>query len=337
MDKTTGLGQTVSERRADGGEMSLEDACIASAERMRDAVRMRTELGQIKVSDGRILLSDEDIAGVDDVAWGIFAKLLQIPLPYLKRLGSKMRALNVNYWLEQYHDKEAVVTYRNGELIEISDGIEIEKGDILDILYGAMPDGTIFNAIAQTNSVIWDVIDWSRSYGGDEKFVPGMRVVVKEGLNAPEVVPIFMSFDSCGIIECAETFEPINIKSLGYNDILHVVGERISDCINFSDGLFAAYGKVKDVDIPNARRRIRHYCEEHNLPKRVQAYALGTFDDAGLSNCNYGNIIGLFSTLGFIDEVKQSSARKLQRLAGHIVTKAMSEDRCEKCDALTLE
>lgn len=339
-DKLTGLGMTIKEHRAQNGEVTIADACQRAAERFRGAKREKVELGQLNVTGSELVMgeSGEVIAEMDDYAWGLFCKLLNIPQPYLNRLGSKMRAMNVNYWLTSYHDKEVVLVHRDGELLDIKEGIVIEQSDVLDILNRAVPGGIILRASNPTNAVMWDIVDTRRRYEGDGGWwVPGMRVVVKEGLNAPDISPIFVSEDSCGTIECAECFDKLNIKSLGYSDILHVIAERVTDCVNCADGLFRTYRDIEGEAVPNTRRRVTHYCNEHGIPERVGKYAVAACDDAGLVNGDFGDIIAVFSNLGFADEVKPSSERKLQKLAGHIVTKAHSEDRCDKCDALSVE
>ena len=116
-----------------------------------------------------------------------------------------------------------------------------------------------------------------------------------------------------------------------------MVNERICDCVNARDHLFGMYEKMSREIVPNTRRRVALYCREHNVPDRVKSYALNQFDDLGLSTGSFGDIIALFGTLGFVDEVKQSSERKLQKLAGHIVTKSAGEDRCQACDSLAVE
>ena len=339
-DRITGLGATLKEFRLQSGEVTIADACRRASERLKGAERRRVELGQLKVQDASLVdTSDGDVVcQMDEFSWGLFAKLLNIPLPYLLRLGAKMRALNANYWLGLHHDKEIEIVFRDGELLEVKDGMEVEKGDILDLLNHIVPGGSILRASSGTNSVIWDVIDERRKYSGrDAVWVPGMRVVVRDGLNAPEINPMFVSTSSCGSIECAEYFEKLNIKSLGYNDILHVVGERMSDCVNCADSLFNSYKRIESEEVPNTRRRIALYCRENAVPDRVRKYAVSAYDESGLVRGDFGAIISVFSTLGFSEEVKPASERKLQKLAGHIVTKAHSEERCDKCDALSVE
>lgn len=339
-DRVTGLGQTLKEHRLQNGEVTIADACKRASERLKGAERGKYELGELKIESSSLMVSDsgEVLAEMDEFSWGLFAKLLNIPLPYLLRLGSAMRALNVNYWLQSCHDKEVELVLRDGELLDIKEGMEIEQGDVLDILNRAVPGGIIIRASNPTNAVMWDVLDTRRRYEASfGSWVPGMRVVVKEGLNAPDVAPIFVNEESCGTIECADYFDKLNIKSLSYNDILHVIAERVTDCVNCSDSLFGAYRGIEREDVPNARRRVALYCREHNIPDRVRKYAVSAYDESGLARGEFGDIISVFSTLGFSEEVKPASERKLQKLAGHIVTKAHGEDRCEKCDALSVE
>lgn len=338
MDKTTSLGMTFKEYRIQNGEVSVDDACRRASERMRGAKRMNVELGSVRVSDNVLSVDGEVVANMDDFAWSLFAGLLNIPTPYLMRLGNAMRAANVEYWLDAYGDKQASIVCKDMELLELVDGVEISQSDILDILNNVLPDGVMLRAFSQTNSVVWDVVDVRKVHVGRyDTYFHGMRVVVKKGLNAPEVSPIFVSENSCGTIECADCFDKLNIKSMTYGDILRLVSERMVDCLMCADGLFEAFRKVESEDVPYPKRRVALYCREHGISGRVKSYAVSKLDEARLRSATYGNIIGLFSTIGFSPEVKQSSERKFQKLAGHIITKARTESRCSACDSLEVE
>lgn len=338
MDKTTNLGMTIKEYRVQNGEVSIDDACRRASERMRGAKKEIVELGSLSVDGGSLSVDGKVVANMDDFAWTMFAKLLDIPTPYLMRLGTGMREANVGYWLDVYRDKEVSIVYRDMELVDMSDGVEVQESDVLDILNARVPGGIILRAFSQTNSVVWDVVDLRKVYAGSyDTYFPGMRVVVKKGLNAPEVSPIFVSENSCGTIECADYFDKLNIKSMSYGDILRLVSERVIDCTCCMDGLFEAFKKVEGEEVRNPRRRVALYCREHGIPSRIRSYCLERLDGARLRSTTYSNIIALFSTIGFVDEVKQSSERKLQKLAGHIITKAKTESRCSACDSLEVE
>lgn len=323
------------EFRIQNGEVTLADACREASSRFDGATRQTVMLGDLATDEKRLAIYGEAVASLDDYAWQLLAKLLGIPVPYMCRMGSGMRSVNVNYWLSAYSDKEATLIYRSGSLLDAIDGVEISAADMLDAAYSAVPDGIVLRAWSQTNSTIWDIVDIGRHYeSARDVYYPGMRVVLKKGLNAPEIVPILVADSSCGTIECADRFEPLNIKSMGYGDIMRMVSERVRAVMSSHDALFGAMGDIEGVDVPSPRRRIALYCREHAVPGRVTDKAISIFDDTGLDSASYGDIIGLFSTLGFLDGVKRASDRKMQRLAGHIVTRALSEKRCAVCDSL---
>ena len=314
----------------------MSQACKEAAARMMGSVRRTIELGCMAVDEKTLI--DEDgspIVVLDDCAWQILAKLLGIPVPYMNKLGLGMRVINVNYWLNVFGDKEVLLVYRDNELLDIIDGVEISISDMLDIIYSVLPDGEVFRVWNQTNATVFDVVDFNRHYDSSrDVYFPGMRVVLKNGLNAPELSPIFVADSSCGTIECADRFEPLNIKSMGYGDIIRMVRERAVAVMGSHDRLFDCMREMEREEVPNPRRRISLYCSEHAVPRRISDKALAVFDDSGLSSMVYGDIIGLFSTLGFADGVRRSGDTRMQRLAGHIITKALGEKRCPTCDAL---
>lgn len=332
------MGMSLDEWRVQHGTVTLSDACREEALRYKGSESKRAELGSISFENSVMFVGFDAFADMDDYAWTLFAKLLDIPIPYLLRLSSRMRASNVEYWLGVNSDKEVCMVVKDMELVELRDGMEISKGDVLDMLLSEMPMGEVMSAFSQSNAVVWDVIDTSRSYESETGvFIPGMRVVVKDGLNAPDISPIFVCKETCSVFECADILPKINIKSLGYSDILHVISNRISDCSKIAGQIFNMYRKVESIDVPEPKRRVALYCKEHGVSDRVRSYAISTFDESGLSEATLGDIIALFGGLGHLNEVKQASARRLQKLCGHIVTHAAGESRCGVCDSLAVD
>lgn len=328
---------TLDEYRVQHGAVTLAEVCRRESERYRGATRISTDMGSVSVSEQALMVDGEECAALDDYSWQMVAKLLDIPIAYMMRMGARMRAGNANYWLSVLRDKDIEFVVKDGELIEMHEGMEIAAGDVLDILSAEMPTGEVVNAFQQSNATVWDIVNPSQLYESEcGLFIPGMRVVLKSGLNAPEISPIFMDEGTCAVMECDEFFGKLNIKSLSYNDILHVIGSRVHDCVAYSDSVFRLYRGVECQEVKDAKRRVAQYCREHGVPGRVASYAVSEVESAGLSSSTLGDIIMLFGSLGYRDEVKQSSARKMQRLAGHIVTGSSSESRCTKCDALEI-
>jgi hypothetical protein len=249
-----------------------------------------------------------------------------------------MRNENISYWIERYQDKSIDIKTKDGPLIEMKDDIRIEMADVISILNDICPLGYIFNVINQTNSTSMDIIRMDSGTEVDEVgYLGGIRVNIRHGLVAPDISTIIMNESSCAIIDCAPYLDKLTIKGLTYDDILRVIRERLQNCFDSVPSLISSFASIADDSIPNAHHRISLYCREHGLPERVRSYALSTFDDTGLETATYGDIINLFGVLGYIDEIKESSSRKLQRLAGYIVIKTSGEQRCHNCDSVIIE
>lgn len=337
-DLLTGLGITIDESRSIHGHVSLSSLASQAKERERNSEFVECQIGQVKVNDAGLVVAGEPKCPMDDMAYEVLGKLFDIPLQYLLKLGRSMKNANIMYWIERMSDKDAVFVFRDGGLVDVKVDARIEVADVLGVLDDGIPGGVVMGSSQQPNATMLDIYMPHASYEHSGRdFLGGVRAVVKRGLKAPEIAPIFVDADSCGIIECAENVERVSIKNLGYGDIMRVVEEQVVGSVASLDGLFESYCSIANKMVDNPRRRIALYCREHAVPDRVCSYAMGAYAGSGARSACYGDIISLFSVMGFVDEVKQQSERKMQRLAGHIVTKARSEHRCGKCDSIVLE
>ena len=319
------------------GSMELARVCMAESERYKGARFFETEMGDIAIDSGSMYIGGEELCSMDEYGWQLFAKLLDIPTPYMSRMGGDLRTANVMGWLRRFADKSVSGAVKDGYLIELNAGLEISKGDVLEILLREMPLGEVLSAFSQSNSTILDIANPVQIYEGEDGFfVPGVRVVLKSGLNAPEFSPILVEESTSAVIEFGEYFCKLNIKSLSYNDILNVIASRVRECVKCADDIFHIYRGAECGSIKDVRRRVSWLCRENGLPPRVESYAVGRIDELGLCDATNGDIIALFGLLGYINEVKQSSARKSQRIAGHIAMRYGAEHRCSKCDALEI-
>lgn len=336
-DRITGLGQTVEEYRVMNGDVTLGDVYAQVRASVEGSTSIRARLSELDVDGGALWHGTTRVAELDDKAYEILAKFFGIPVPYMMKLNNATRKANLDYWLEYYSDKEVEVVKRGVELVDFREGEKIQMVDVLEIANAVFPGAMVFKVAHQTNSTMIDVYREDLAYEalGDVYF-GGLRLVVKSGLAAPEVSPIFLNSSSCGVIECSTYLEPLSIKGLAYKDIMRAVRGAMENCAEALDHLFGVYASICGEDVPEPHRRIALYCREHSVPERVKAYALKEYDESGLQKATFGDIICLFSVMGYIDEIKQASERKMQRLAGYIIVKAKGEKRCSHCDSMLI-
>lgn len=336
----TNLGQTLDEYQNMNGDILLSDLYYRAMKRYDGSRTDTVALGDLHIYENRMTCESTQVqVHLDDVAYEKMCSLLGIPYAYLMRLGTEMRKINIEYWFNQNADKEVEMTTKGDVLVELHAGAEIKVVDVLASLDAVIDGAKVFKVSHQKNSTLVDVYDENLvGYSvGDNTFLGGLRVDIKAGLKAPVISPIFIDVDSCGIVECSNFLEPLNIKSLSYGDILNVIDERLDNCFGALPRLFESMKAIWDEEVPSPRRRIALYCREHAVPDRVRAYALDKFDDSGFESATFGDIICLFGVMGYIDEVKLSSELRMQRLAGYIVMKAHNERRCSSCDATLVE
>lgn len=336
-DRITGLGQTLDEFQMMNGETTLGDVYAQVKKSLEGAKVERTRLNRVEVDTSGLWVGNTKVANLDDKGFEIIAKFFGIPVPYMMKLNRETRKANVDFWIDYYSDKEVEIVYRDNELMDMREGIKIEMVDVLEIVNVVFPDACIFKVTQQTNSTILDVYrDDLQFHTEYDTYLGGIRLVVKNGLAAPDISPMFLNVNSCAIIECSTYLEPLCIKNLSYVDILRVIRERVENCADALPSLFATYTGIASEKVTEPHRRIALYCREHNVPERVKAYALKEFDESGLQTATFEDIICLFSVLGYVDEVKQASEKKMQQLAGYIIVKAKGEKRCSHCDSMLI-
>lgn len=334
----TGLGQTLDQYTIINGDVRLADLFHQLVEKEEGAKRVKAHLGEMAIENGGIVKSGDKLCELDNAGYEMIGKMLCIPTPYLLKLSAELKKANIEFWFSQYGEKEVEITIKDGLLIDLVENMRIEMTDVLRIANAVMPDAHVFNVVQQTNATQIDVYTDSEVFETErDTYLRGMRIIVKDRLAAPEISPIFINTSSCGIVEMSSYLEKLIIKNLTYHDILRTIMERMRNCSDAAAPLFAIFRDIAGDEVHDPRRRIQHYCKEHNVPERVAAYAAKAYDDSGFSGASIEDLVCLFSTLGFVDEVKQSSVRKLSQLAGHIIVCSRGEKRCAACDAMLIE
>ena len=316
------------------GSMKLGEVCKKAADEREGSETIAAQMEDVSVEGGLSVYGDR-IAEMDDAAWRMFSRLLDIPTPYFMRLERPMREANAGYWLKKFFDKDITMVVKDGKLISLSAGMEIDMLDVLDSVYTSFPGSIVLDVEQSVSSTVLDIIS-PEAFGSvhGESWRGGVRLAVKPGLRAPDIHPLLVGESTSCIVEFAELFEPLSIKSMSYRDIIRMVSERAGDCISSLDSMIRTFGIIDSEDVPEPRRRIVHLCREHGVSDRLKSKVMGEFDDHWLSGAESGDIIMLFGTLGLVGGVGRAGGVRLQRVAGHMISSAHSEHRCSKCDSL---
>lgn len=358
-DRYTALGKTIDEYVREGGkEIITVREAYERAKKAVEAVTHEELLGsemRVKNDDvyavSKNAMAEEEMEVVGHImCFDKMGAMLQIPVPYLNRLGADMRADNINYWLRKLGDKKFKLGIREstGDIPNVVDFAEAKRQsiDFTDCLQIILEQVGEKARIVRTDSSLGhtqiDIIIPDRRYDVGEVYTAGIRFVHKRKFQAPEVSPIFMNEASCGIIECDGYLDPISIRDLSYDDILRVIGEKVENAVDALEGLAYTMREVYGEEIPMMRKRIMHMCAEHGLPARVRATSLTCFDEYRLKmpddqTGTTGELIDLITSSCFIAEIKMNSVRRLQRLAGYVVVKSHHEQRCRNCDAILID
>lgn len=335
-DRLTGLGQTIDSYESVNGSLTLRDAYKKVCDAFDGCFSTVCQMGDLEIGDDcSLICNGESVALLDNAGYSLICKALKMPTPYILRLPKSLKKTNIEYWLSLNEEKDVSIKSKGGDLIEFRCDVEIELMDILEIAYAEMPNAKVFRTLAQTNAVVFDVYDEGVSFDTDfDTYFGGLRLVCKKGLNAPEISPILINANSCGIIDFADAVEKLNIKNLSYSDILVLIDGAVKSCVNALPGLFSRFASLRNEVIENPHRRIALYCRENNLPDRVRSFAIQSYDENEFVGGSYELVIGMFSVLGYEDTIKENSSRKAQRLAGKIAFGEQSGIRCASCDSI---
>jgi hypothetical protein len=335
-DKVTGYGCTLDELEMSQGQLkSLTELRESMEAAVGGAKSIETLFDMLKIENSRLMVDGEQICKLDDEGWSKFAKVLKIPTAYLLRLDAELKSANVTYWFEQMPDKEVTLIYKDNMLLDVSAGKEVSKLDIVRSLDSTLDDWDVFQITNQTNSMTIDIVDSVNVYDTErDTYFGGLRVVLPHTFLAPDVSPIFLNVNSCAILECDDGIEKMNISGLMASEIVDEMAVRVQADVDSLPQRFRKFEDNAAGKVENPRHRISLYCREHHLPDRVRAYALSAFDDSGLSDVTFEDVIDLFSSLSYADGVKGASARKLQILAGYVMANAKAETRCHTCESL---
>lgn len=334
-DRVTGLGQTLDEFLEVHDVGTMADFYRLYQKEQEGLYSDTCVFEDLEVSHGSVEMCGSELCTLDDYGYELLSKGLNIPTAYMRRLDQRMRDMNVQFWLNADKESQATVKVRDGLLVDFSVGARLDIGDVFAILAGQCGNCLVWSITEQTNATLVDLVSEGERYElGNDVFNGGIRIVIPHSLRAPDIAPILFNVNSCAVIEMGCMVEPLNIKGMVYSQVLEAIEERVHEALMAVGVYFSRLEDAYDKPVPAPRRRISLYCREHNIPDRVKAYALAAFDDSGKQTATYLDLVDLFSAICHMDEVKDMSARRLQRLAGHIAITGIAEARCERCDAM---
>ena len=357
-DKYTNLGKTLSDliNENTGGIVKLSDAYKKAYAQYSSIKRIETTTNKLEVKNDEFYV-DGEFVGYNNCLDKVGA-LLKIPVPYLERLGIDFRCENINYWLKKLGDHKVILCVRN--LSDYADGTgkpsdyvvdfraqdkdKIELVDCLKELLEVLGGNSfIMNTDDSLGYTQIDILIPGKRYQiHDTWYNGGIRFVLKKKFQAPEVSPILFNEDSCAIIEFNNYLSALSIRDLAYDDIMRVINEKIDNAYESLDGLAYTFTEVSYDEIRMMRKRIIHVCEEHGLPTRIKYATVTCFDEYRVysdfaEEGTVDELASLLSSACFISEIKSSSVRKLQMLAGYVILKAHHESRCKNCDAILID
>lgn len=355
-DTYTGLGKTLEEYvNGAGNELTtLLSAYQKTVANSNEITKQEFKMGEIYVKNDDLFLKEDDVLIGHINCFDKISSLLKIPNPYLMRLSIDMRAININYWFDSLKDSVVSVWTRSFDhdvkpwVVNFIDAskMRIELEDCLrELVEHAGGNSYIFNTDSSLGYTQIDILIPEKRYNiNGIYFNGGIRFIHKKKLQAPEIVPIFLNENSCGIAECDGYLDALSIRELSYDQILSAIGNKIDNAVDSLDGLAYVMRDVANDEIPMMRKRAIHMCDEHGVPGRVKYTVVNCFDEYRAYDDKYADgfgtnmeLISLFTSSCFISEIKMNSVRKLQKLSGYVFVKARREHRCNKCDAILLD
>ncbi|AEQ21080.1 conserved hypothetical protein [Rhodococcus phage E3] len=287
---------------------------------------------------------------LDQLAEHALGKHLGVATNYLERCPGDLKASNLNYWLRQHAEKQAVLTLTStGDLVDVY-GPEkrvVPLPRVADIIVSRFrPNDEIKTLHRDDKRFHIDVMveasvevaghgtDWRPEVGDITH--GGVRIVIPSDLgNAKPSVEPYLHRLVCsnGWSQMSDSNQ-ILLKGMTVTDILDELDVRIRETVEDLPGVLGGYASLDQIPLPgNMLQTIRTLGQEHNLSPRVITKVMDAA--LGLGDEHAPTMYDL--TQAFTQVANSSVAYgtqiALQRLGGHILeeSNAQLSSRCGTC------
>jgi hypothetical protein len=340
-DEITGLGYTTDMKSLDNIGTLLK-----VMEKVEKGNKVFTStLGDLKAEGGYVSQNGADVFPIDARAKRELGSFLNIPVPYITRIGESLVEQNIGWHFTTMPNVEAEFTLSEGELVDVRtrDALSLREIEVVRTLNTTLDPATVIADISRgLNATIIDLINPEVTVHpalrvGDVTY-GGLRLVLPHSNNAPSVGTYLHRLVCTNGMVHIRPGDAMNIKGLTHDDILHELANKVDEVYNNLPDLMLAYASLDGKKVADPERMVRVYALEHGISARFIDEAVAKVQEFAIIQPDHEwtlyDVVQLFTSLAHLDTVKGNTRNKLQALGGHLIAAAADERRCGSCQHL---
>jgi hypothetical protein len=306
-----------------------------------------TGLAGVRIADDGIHIDDE-VFSLDESTTRSLGSLLDISYNYLKKCPSELLASNVNYWLREKSEAEALVHVINGAPRLLKSNTKFIPVKSVVEMIGRLfePNDEVVELTTTDQLVHVDVISNEQRIevpGRDMPLRPendvthgGIRFRIVTDFRArPPEVYTYLNRRVCTNGLCiADPQHKLTLQGHTVDDVLREMESAANDLWGKLPDALEKYRSTADIEVPGEVAHFIHaVAEEHGVGFRVTSEAINRVGELPDPPSLY-DVINLLTSIAN-EDVTYKTRESLQFLGGSIASKPEAySHRCASCQHL---
>lgn len=304
-------------------------------------------LSGVRIGDDGVHVNDELFA-LDESTIRSFGTLLDISYTYLKKCPRPLLAENVNYWLRERSESDALIHVINDQPRFLKSNIKfIPLKSVVDMI------GRVFDAddevveLTTTDQMVHvDVISAEQRIEVPGRDIPlrpdndvthgGIRFRIVTDFRArPPEVYTYLNRRVCTNGLCiADPQHKLTLQGHTVDDVLREMESAANDLWGKLPDALEKYRSTADIEVPGEVAHFIHaVAEEHGIGFRVTSEAINRVGELPTPPSLY-DVINLLTSIAN-EDVTYKTRESLQFLGGSIASKPEAySHRCSSCQQL---
>jgi hypothetical protein len=340
-DEITGLGSTT-----DLKSLDTIKGLLKVMEKAEDGNTFVTaSLGELRADNGYVFNNGKEAFPLDARAKRELGSFLNIPVPYLSRIGDTLAEQNIGWHFDSMPTVNAQFTLQEGALVEVRepDSVSLREIEVIRTVNKTIDPNTLITGISRgLNATTIDLanpdVQVQPAHRVGDVTLGGLRLILPHSNNSPSVGTYLHRLVCTNGMVSITPNDVVNIKGRGHEEILHELAAKVDEVFHRLPDIMEAYASLDNKRIDDPERMVRVYAIEHGIPSRfvdaaVEKVQSFNIDSPGHEWTLY-DIVQLFTSLAHLSTVQSATRNKLQALGGHLVEAAADERRCGSCQHL---
>lgn len=304
-------------------------------------------MSQVALRDNLVYINNDEYS-LDETTLRSLGSLLDISPVYLKKCPPELAAQNINYWLRQKEDQDAVVHMVSGHPRFLKSGMKFVPlrplVEMIERVFDPSDEVVEFRTNDQVTHI--DVISNEHRIEVPGRDVPlrpdndvthgGMRFRVTSDLRAkPPELYTYLNRRVCTNGMCiADSQFKLTLHGNTVDDVLREMEETAQQLMGKLPETLMTYRQTADQEIPGEVAQFVHtVAAEHKIGMRVTNAALNRLGELPNPASLY-DVIQLFTNIAN-DDVTYRTRDNLQFLGGAMAANPdMYTHRCQSCQHL---